>query len=207
MSQILLTYHSSTLRQADITLFNSGNWLNDQCLLFYFEYLSTTSSSSLLFLDPGTSYLLLYENDLNDLAEALSQINLENRSLIFCAINDNNNPSSSGGSHWTLLVYSTIKNKGYYYDSLGFHRINYENSKDVLNKLSKLLSKTEPKLKIVEIKDPQSNSSDCGVYVLMLAEEISRNLSPNLKNQQNISKKNAKVLRSRILQLINSLIL
>ena len=99
MADILLTFHSSTLRSSDIMLLNPGYWLNDQIILFYFEYLSQTAPASDLFLDPGTSFLLLFEDDINDLKEAMINISLVSRDFIFAAINDNDNPSSSGGCH------------------------------------------------------------------------------------------------------------
>ena len=40
MTDILLTYHSSTIRRNDLLCLNPQNWLNDQIINFYFEYLS-----------------------------------------------------------------------------------------------------------------------------------------------------------------------
>ena len=206
MSEIILTYHSSTLRQADINLFSNSQWLNDQCILFYFEYLTHSSPREILFLDPGASFLLLFENDIDDLREAMCNISLTNRSLIFSAINDNNDPTSSGGGHWTLMVYDVSANQGFYYDSLGMHLTNYQNSQNILSKLCLLLSVLQAPLIPVEITQGQGNGSDCGVYVLMISEEISKTRDTLLRNQERITREHARKFRINAKNLINSLI-
>jgi sentrin-specific protease 8 len=206
MNTIKLTYRSATLRQSDISLFNSGNWLNDQCILFYFEYLTTVSPECFLFLDPGASYLLLFEDDLDDLRDALSQVSFLNKTHVFCAINDNNDPSNSGGGHWTLLVYSVLDNQGYYYDSLGMHMTNYENSQNIIHKLAILLNKPSPSLRPIQILENQNNSNDCGVYVLMLSQYFSSTQDFTLSNQSEITRKKAQEFRIYVKNFINSLI-
>ena len=37
---IVLTYKSATLRDKDISFLREGNWLNDQIINFYYEYLT-----------------------------------------------------------------------------------------------------------------------------------------------------------------------
>ena len=36
---IILTYFDCTVRKNDAKLFLNGNWLNDTCITFYYEYL------------------------------------------------------------------------------------------------------------------------------------------------------------------------
>lgn len=38
-SDILLTYHSSTIRKSDLYCLNPKEWINDQIINFYFEYI------------------------------------------------------------------------------------------------------------------------------------------------------------------------
>lgn len=81
-------------------MFSPGYWLNDQCINFYYEYLSSLNSNSLLFLDPSTVFLMMFEDDIDDLKQALDQLSLETRDFIFCPINDSNNPRAAAtGSH------------------------------------------------------------------------------------------------------------
>ena len=42
--EIVLTYKSATLRKKDISFLNDGNWLNDQVINFYYEYLASNLS-------------------------------------------------------------------------------------------------------------------------------------------------------------------
>jgi hypothetical protein len=37
---LALTYHDAQLYGTDIELFQPGNWLNDQCILFVCEYVA-----------------------------------------------------------------------------------------------------------------------------------------------------------------------
>ena len=37
---ILLTYQSATIRESDMENLKAGNWLNDQIINFYLEYLT-----------------------------------------------------------------------------------------------------------------------------------------------------------------------
>lgn len=204
--EIKLTYGSATLRQKDIDLYEPGQWLNDQCILFYFEYLTRKVEKEMLFLDPGASYLLLFENDLEDLAAAMCNVSLARRKFIFCAINDNNNPMAAGGGHWTLLVYDPTRNQGFHYDSLGMHSSNCENSQNILSKLCILLSLPPATLTNIILNETQSNGSDCGVYILMIAEEICKNPDLFLRNQDNLTRKSAYNFRKHLKNLISSLI-
>ena len=47
--KILLTYFSSTLRQYDLDFLSPGQWLNDQLITFYCEFLNQTIAK----LDPS----------------------------------------------------------------------------------------------------------------------------------------------------------
>lgn len=205
MNNIILTYKSATLRQADIDLLAPGQWLNDQCILFYYEHLSENSPHYQLFLDPSASFLLLFENELEDLNEALSQIPLQSKTLIFCPINDNSNPEALGGTHWTLLVYAVKLNKGFYFDSLSNSRANLQNASNILGKLSWLLRQPNPEINQVTIRHRQNNTYDCGVYVLMITEYISKSLDLSLTTQTSITPKTAIEMRKKISALIQQL--
>jgi len=39
-NDILLTYGDATIRKADQDCLKDGNWLNDNCISFYYEYLT-----------------------------------------------------------------------------------------------------------------------------------------------------------------------
>jgi sentrin-specific protease 8 len=89
--------------------------------------------------------------------------NLTKTSHIFLPINNNTNPTlAEGGTHWSLLVVSSLDGVAFHYDSLGD-----ENERPAIlacEKLGKLLGK---KLRFVSMRDApqQENGSDCGVFV------------------------------------------
>lgn len=57
---IILDYGDSLIRESEITILKTGQWLNDAVIGFYFEYLSNQSGddNSLMFYGPGVTQLL-----------------------------------------------------------------------------------------------------------------------------------------------------
>lgn len=209
MSDIQLTYKSSTLRLSDISLFYPSNWLNDQCINFYFEYLNSPQKPSLVFVDPAATFLMIFENDLEDLLKALSSLELSTKEFIFCPVNDSKDPTNPlGGSHWSLLVYSTVLQESFYYDSL-YSTINP--NAGIINQQLNLVLNHNNQVTQVYLENAQNNSADCGVYVLLIAETLADNLTNSrdqllLRGLQSlISPSSASQLRTRILEVIKSL--
>jgi Ulp1 family protease len=212
MDQGIFTYKSSTLRESDIQLFDSNQWLNDQCINFFYEYLAENVGSNSVLIDPAAVFMMLLEDDIHDLRISLRRLEISDSSYIFCPINDNLDPyTPARGSHWSLCVYA--RGRAYYYDSTGTSATNYSNSRNIAYKLSQLLHQPTPTLTQVNLKYPQNNSSDCGVYVLMITREIVRRLEDEynedillLKDMQDsISPRGAQNLRNEIKSIILSL--
>lgn len=207
MSEILLTYYSATLRQADISLVTPGNWLNDQLILFYFEYLAHQHPSpDCLLIDPCTSFIILIEEDFEDLNESLNQLDFSNKKLIIFPINNHLDRSSHGGSHWTLLVIDIQIGSAYYYDSLNGSGQNRENALNIMQKFSMFLRIRMPNLVNIHVRSPQNNSCDCGVYVLMIAEQVYGRLDVELREQDRINPAGAKRLRKEMKKIIDRLV-
>ena len=212
MEQGIFTYKSSTLRESDISLFNSNQWLNDQCINFFYEYLAETAGRDCVLMDPAAVFMMLLEDDIDDLRASLRRLEISEDSYIFCPINDNLDPDTPArGSHWSLCVYA--RGRAYYYDSTGTSATNYSNARNIAYKLSQLLHQPKPNLTQVTLKYPQNNSSDCGVYVLMITREIVIRLEDGfnedillLKNiQDSIFPRAAQNLRKEIKSIIQSL--
>lgn len=205
MDQTLLTYGSCTLRSSDISLLLPNNWLNDQIILFYYEYLqSTNPNPSCLLIDPSTSFILLIEEDEEDLREGLSQITFSNKRFIFFPINNHLDPGVNGGSHWTLLVVDLDQKKSFYYDSMNTRGQNFENAKLINRKLAWYLNIDEAKIVCVRIERPQNNSSDCGVFVLMITEIVYRN-GDCLFRSTDVSPERAREMRVEIRKIVEEL--
>jgi sentrin-specific protease 8 len=88
---ILLTYRNTTLRRSDVALFKGTNWLNDTCINFYYDWLTAEGScpGDVLLVDPSTSFLCVFENDLEDLEPTLRNLGMGEARYIFLPITDN----------------------------------------------------------------------------------------------------------------------
>ena len=203
MDPVVLSLKSADLRQSDISLFESGHWLNDACINFYFEYLSDFATSEHLFMNPGTSFILLFEDDESDLREAVSELSMDTRQFLFAAVNDNEQPTY-GGSHWSLLVLARPSRQIFLYDSLN-SQCNLKNAQKIAGKLGRLYR--EPySVTRVPLRHPQTNSSDCGVYVLLLAELLASTHAFTLEPlQDRINPESAQQLRTKCLDVVTNL--
>ena len=124
---MLLTYYSSTLRQKDLNFLLEGQWLNDQIMNFYYEYLSKIylnnnekRNQSIILLDPAVANTFQYcRDEFEGLSEFFGKLNLAIADqLIFLPMNDNTNPHLvSGGTHWSLLILQN-QTQYYYLDSV-----------------------------------------------------------------------------------------
>ncbi|KAK3275228.1 hypothetical protein CYMTET_16630 [Cymbomonas tetramitiformis] len=102
----VLDYHDVLLRAEDLRLLTGPEWLNDQIIAFYFEYLDRekcVATSDVLFLNGSVSFFASHSSP-DDLKQMAG--NLPRREHIFFAVN--NNPFTDvaeGGSHWSLLTF------------------------------------------------------------------------------------------------------
>jgi len=100
-------------------------------------------------------------------------------------INDNQDTTSTGGSHWSVLIFDRTEHTLLYYDSMQYG--NLQEAKSTAKKISPLI---DPKLSvnIVSKATPQQiNSFDCGLYVLAISELIAKNGSTSVSLVKNIT--------------------
>lgn len=172
----VLSYHDVLLREADVQLLQGPYWLNDQIIEFYFEYLRHeryNNNDSILLL-PGAITYLLAHNDAQVNASIMEPHKMQDRSIIMCAVNDNEDPHVAlGGSHWSLLVWVAADRTFRHYDSASGH--NGAAARKVAAGLWALLQDHDeaPRYRLVEPPCPQQmNGSDCGLYVLAIAQFV-----------------------------------
>ncbi|XP_018496748.1 sentrin-specific protease 8 [Galendromus occidentalis] len=161
----VLSFHDSLLRTSDLATLDNGNWLNDQIISFYLEYLENNVyhrfRDEIQFLPAGVVQWMksLAPDELHQ-----SFGNISEQRLVFIPLN-NCEISHGGGSHWSLIIY---------FDKRFLHLdssppMNKANARSFCKKLSPCFSK-DP-IPIDEVNCPsQTNSSDCGVYVLEFTE-------------------------------------
>ena len=183
-----------------------------QVISFYEEYLEHETlakheTANIVLLRPSMTLMLFVSDDPESLKEALPSF--KGVSHVFLPINDNTDTEKAeGGSHWSLLVVSTIDKKSFHYDSLA--SANRKESRIVSQKMGRLLGY---ELAYVDLEDTpqQTNSSDCGVFVCMIMANllVTKLLTRHNGEQTHMNLRNkpmdAHRTRINILRLINDL--
>ncbi|KAI9293196.1 cysteine proteinase, partial [Neoconidiobolus thromboides FSU 785] len=167
---ILLSYQDSVIRSVDLASLSTNSWITDSIIHFYYTYLEATSPSpEISLLSPSIIHLFLMLNRNHTSHEEL--ITILPRSLVTCnflflPIN-NHRQITTGGTHWSLLIYSKLDECFFYYDSL--RDSNYHYAKEVASYIIKLLNVKLCKIRCMNTPQ-QWNGSDCGVFLLILSE-------------------------------------
>lgn len=133
----------------------------------------------------------------------LEPLNVNSRSFIIFAIN-NNDEDASGGTHWSLCVYSQPDNAFYHFDSSShFNHFPCESLVNIMKKCMQI-----PKAEFFQVDCLQQNNSyDCGIYVLCHADLVCRTImkSKSLKDVKKLNCKQINVKRSELIEIIQSL--
>lgn len=118
-ASVVLSFHEILLHRSDVELLDGPYWLNDTIISFYFEYLERvlfSGASELLFVSPEvTQCIKMVETE--EIKTFLEPLDINRKSFVFFALNDNDSPDTAGGSHWSLLVYSKPETCFYHLDS------------------------------------------------------------------------------------------
>ncbi len=204
----VLNFHDSLLRESDYNLLNEGQWLNDRIIAFVFEYFERVQfieyADKVAFVSPDVVQLIKMASK-EELALCIEPLNLDKKELILMAVNDHTNVETAGGSHWSLVVYHRPQNRFMHFDSAGRSNV---------NEAVKAGKQVEPFIKppsqvtMMEVSAPQQNNScDCGMYVIAVAEQISRNCLGNepISMLELITPEYISAKRSKLQQLISSL--
>lgn len=215
--KIVISLGDSLLRESDIALLNPPNWLNDRLIGFYFEYLHLNNfenSNKICFISPEVSQflkLVSYE----EIPVFLEPLELETKEVVVLAVNDANDPSLPGGSHWSLLIYTSQAKEFYHMDS--GDGSNDSDARQIAVKLHEFLSKkhlegnyfSNSKFEFNYSNVPvlkQTNGYDCGIHVLCHAEATTRHflVYGNPKGLELLDIKTIKSKREEIKELISN---
>ncbi|KAK5641914.1 hypothetical protein RI129_010461 [Pyrocoelia pectoralis] len=168
---VVLNFHESLLRLSDIELLNGHCWLNDSVISFYFEYLEISryrKNPALLFVPPQVTQCIKLSPS-TEVSVFLEPLISNRCRFIFFALNDNEQTEVSGGSHWSLLVFSEPERMVFHFDSS--KGSNCEQAMEFGAKLLRYL-----RLSSYGFREPlclqQSNGYDCGIHVMCNAENI-----------------------------------
>ena len=217
---ILITYKSCSIKKSDIDCLSDYQYLNDLIISFYYEILNEKyTSNDIILLDPAVSMSIIFDQDLHDINNCIFQpLEMKNKKFIFVPINDNTKIEYKiNGSHWALNIIDVNNNTIYYLDSmLG----NISNAKVSVRKFEKLFGKKFNFVYALE-NTYQTNSSDCGMFILGFTETIlkylkEKNFNSNalnnikfddiLKNSDRVKQNNMQSFRQEIKNIIYKLI-
>eukprot|EP00455_Lapot_gusevi_P030704 TRINITY_DN3306_c0_g1_i3.p1 TRINITY_DN3306_c0_g1~~TRINITY_DN3306_c0_g1_i3.p1 ORF type:complete len:222 (-),score=31.35 TRINITY_DN3306_c0_g1_i3:46-711(-) len=216
MADLVCVYHESTVYSSDLVLLRPPNWVNDSIITFWLQYLQHSTfaqRNDFLFVTPGSVFILVHENDPEDLASTINGLEFPGKSLVFLPINNNGSLERVGGSHWSMLVCDMTTSSFLHFDSASS-----ENAY-VARRLAKKLAPHMPDeakesrgWAYSEIPSPQQkNGYDCGVYAMAFAEKVAElfNLENSLANSQtyladSISAANVSQKRQQIRDTIQS---
>lgn len=174
MSDIILSYHDSLIRQSDYQLLLSKEWINDNIIEFWFEYLYNDRfkefAQRMLCIGPSMSQLIKLTSEQQDVEALLQPLEIESKELVLIPINDNSLSESVGGSHWSLLVLYVASRKFEHYDSSVYSN-NVYHAKQIASKLNKLLRGNSLDLLIMTCNQ-QEDSYNCGIHVICNAKAV-----------------------------------
>lgn len=170
MDPVVLSYHDSLLHRSDLELLNEGQWLNDRLIGFMYEYFERevfkelASRGFALFVNPSTVQYLKLCSSLDEAKMCfLEPLEMNNRDVIFFPLNNNNRVNVAGGSHWSLAVLLKSTRSLIHFDSTGSNESEARTFFDKFKSYFLLENfSTDPEF------PKQSNSSDCGVFLLGL---------------------------------------
>ncbi|KAK4561146.1 hypothetical protein LTR86_005101 [Recurvomyces mirabilis] len=190
-----LSYYDVRLTREDVDMIRT-DWLTDNGIAFWEEYLEREKlgdypKANIVLLRPSMAFMLLQTQDPLSLKSALPDFGKTTH--VFLPVNDCRRADiAEGGSHWSLLLVSTIDGVAFHYDSMHGH--NTQEAKLVAHRISQLLGKP---LKFIHLEDTpqQENGMDCGVYVCLLMQHllISRLLRAHAQDKVSMSMRGKEV--------------
>ena len=187
-------YHNVRLSRQDVLCIKDG-WFTDGVIAFWEEYLEREKiilypSAKITLLRPSMGYLIMRSRDDQALKRAFPD--MQKVSHIFLPVN--NNPQvdlADGGTHWSLLLVSTIDKVAYHYDSCS--PLNRAVAEQCSDQIGKLLNE---RIVFTHTKSPQQGDSrDSGVFVCLLMVFL---LTQNLLQRPTREKFNADLSRKTV---------
>ncbi|CAH1119731.1 unnamed protein product [Phaedon cochleariae] len=170
---IVLSYNESLLRQSDVDILKGPFWLNDTIISFFFEYLETyvfKNNTALSFVSPEVTQCIKISQQ-QELCVFLEPL-LSNakKDFIFFALNDHEKIDMSGGSHWSLLVFSRPEKRIFHYDSSsGINELQaFKFGQKILKYFALPVQEKIDNVLCLQ----QNNGYDCGMHVLCNAENL-----------------------------------
>lgn len=180
-NEIYLSYKDCLLRKNDVDVLRGPHWLTDLIIGLYLEYIEEQyelKKPRLLFISPELTQLMKLSS-YQDYMFFFEPLKGNQKDYIFFPLNNNSKKDESGGSHWSLLVFSKNEMACYHFDSCqGFNK---SIAHEFAGKLMRFFYQG-PRGTFLEVQYPQQdNSYDCGLYVLCGIDIITEALQKGKK--------------------------
>ena len=116
---IVISYHDSVLRQSDLALLSAPNWLNDQIISIFYEYLNNDeiNDARIGYIDPSLVQLVKLCTEPFEVDAMLQSLDLSSKEVVLIPINDEES-AHAGGTHWSLLVWFKEQETLVHYNSI-----------------------------------------------------------------------------------------
>lgn len=156
---------------------NTDSWykLPDEDLTLHL--LKVQIPENTLVLQPSISHLLKNSKITSEVNTLLSDLQVDTYDYILAPVNDNNDDSREGGTHWSLLMYTRQTDTYYHLDSL--EPLNTTHARRLAARIS-----GDPDVDVVRLRcRRQEKSVECGAYVLHYIQLICYRIQNNLPIQ------------------------
>lgn len=182
---MVASLEDALVRQSDLDLLDGPLWLNDAIIGFYFQHLHSSQfggSDKICFISPEVSQFLKLASK-EEIHVFVDSLNLEIQEVIVMAVNNASDPNRPGGSHWSLLIFSSQSRAFFHFDSSP--GLNQDHADQLAKQIHHYLVKKEKEqgvhvffdFRIIEVDvAKQSNGYDCGIHVLLNAEHVVRHI-------------------------------
>ena len=165
------------ISKESLTSLENTQWVDDDIIkisLALKQKEVNKTTDKILFVSPSITQLIRVSKDKTDTKETLENLQINEKDWVFYPVSNNNRVTEpGGGTHWSLLVYSRLKNVYYHHDPI--HPMNDMHALELINKISSADSRFS--ITKENVKSPQQkNGYDCGPYIMLFANKIADNL-------------------------------
>ncbi len=195
-----------SLRVGETYCLEHREWLHDNLLEFYLEYLRHIKHKEykdvMEIVGPTVSQCIKMSDCSQVVKNMIEPLKLPEKKVVLIPVN-NASQADAEGSHWSLMIMIPSNSHFYHIDTLD---MNKDCATTLAIKLCSQMKFQEPKLEHY-IGTRQDNAVDCGLYVLVNADKAIGHFSTNQTREgfKPAVKSDISHFRSKILRIIKAI--